>query len=313
MEKPVISLIIATHNNGEDLRRAIVSTCEQDFTLPYEVIIVIDACTDGTLALVTELEKKYPHLRHYEVANRSLPKNRIFGVKNALGDYIMFLDGDDYIASNMMSKMYEAMIKYDVDMVNCSLTYVKKNGLQKAIIRSNALLDHYQALQAFFNDITIRGFMHLKMFKRELFLKIDFIDKLDLKNIMYEDTLFTFFYLLQCRKVKNIKDRLHFYNKTNEASMTRTGYNRCTDSMAVRNLFRVKIEELDDPKIRKMFRRTKFRIWTLMLADIVMSKFPDKATKKQVKKNIYSDFHNMFAKDFKLEKAIYKELIYLDK
>lgn len=311
MEKAVITLIIPTHNNGMDLKKSVLSACNQDFDKPFEVIVVADACTDDTVKLVKELQKEHPQINLYEVSNRSLLKNRVFGARHAKGDLLMFLDGDDWIAPNTMSKMYEAMTTCDADLVNCNFNIVRKNKIKKYGFSSDAILNKEQAIDALFKDISFRGFMHTKMFKKDLFLKIEILDKIidsNIGNMVYEDTLFNFFYLINVNKVKCIKDNLHFYNKTNEESMTSTGYKRAIDYAKVRNLIRMKIEELNDDKIRRCFLKHKFRSKTLLFADIFLSKFPDKQTKHEIKKSVIHDHKNIYSKHFDIGKAIYKNL-----
>lgn len=310
MDKPVVTLIIPTHNNGPDLKRAIVSACEQDFTSPYEVMVVLDACTDGSLDLVKELQERYPHLIYYEVENKSLPMNRIFGAKHAQGDYLMFLDGDDYVSPQIVSKMYHALVDNEADLVNCSTIYVRKKRQHKTFFRSNKLMNKYQAYNAFFSDISFRGFMHTKIFRKDLFLKIDFIDKLQLRNLMYEDVLLVFFYLLNVNKVKCIKDCLHYYNKTNTTSMTSSGYKRSIDGVCVKNLFRYHMEKIQDEKLKKVFFKHKLRARSLLFADYLLSYFPDKETKKRIKKETKHDFKLAYKKKVDVNDFIYKDLFY---
>ena len=303
-----ISVIIPTHNNASSIKETILSVVNQDFKGEYEIIVLNDSSTDGSDVIIKELAKEYKIIKYHEVNNRSLPRNRIEGVKLAKGKYIMFLDGDDKYAPNMLSRMYEEITSNDYDLVNCGFYYLRKNNrIEKAIDSTDKELDKYQAIKALFKDTFYRGYMHTKIFKKDIFSKIDFPN---IGNIMYEDTLFNFYYLINCNKIKCIKDRLHYYNKTNEGAMTRTGYNRCHDNMAVRNSIRNKIEELNDDKLRKIFLKSRFRIWLLLFSDFLLSKFPDYKTKVEIRKLVYSDFHNVYSKRFDKVKANFKYLMY---
>lgn len=308
--KPTISLIICTHNNAKDLPKAIDSVCKQDFKLPFELIVINDDSTDNTKEIVENFQKEYPFIRYFEVKNHSLPMNRIFGVKHAEGEYIMFLDGDDWIAPNMMTKMYDAMISSDADLVNCGMYFVRDKKTSKSKLVSDNLLNQEEAFKELFKDYKFRSYMHTKLFKKELFLKIDFIDKVDVRNIMYEDLLFCFFYLVNVKKVKCIKDCLHFYNKTNSGAMTKTGYNRSQDSMKVRATIRAMIEKINNKNVRKSFIQSKSRASGLLFVDYLLSKFPDSKTKKEVRRLTKADFKNIYSKKFDIDKINYKDLIY---
>ena len=87
MDKPVISISIATHNNGVYLNKAISSCLEQDFKLPYEVIVIADACNDNTKEVVESLMKTHKNLFYYEVNNKCVLKNRIYASKIAKGEF----------------------------------------------------------------------------------------------------------------------------------------------------------------------------------------------------------------------------------
>ena len=315
MDKPVISISIATHNNGVYLNKAISSCLEQDFKLPYEVIVIADACNDNTKEVVESLMKTHKNLFYYEVNNKCVLKNRIYASKIAKGEFLMFLDGDDYFAPNALSVMYDAITKYDVDLVNANFSFVRRNGISKYPFTSDALLNRNEALKALFEDITFRGYMHTKIFKTSIFRNMEItktLEKIDLGNLMYEDILLNFYYILSSKKVKCIKDTIHFYNKTNPSSMTSSGYRRVADNVTVRNLIRYKIEQLGDEDVRKTFLKTKGRINLLITSDFMMSKFPNRKVKQTIKKEVRNDLKNIFSKKYDVAKSLYVGLIHIN-
>ncbi|MBN1492650.1 MAG: glycosyltransferase family 2 protein, partial [Candidatus Omnitrophica bacterium] len=85
-----ISVIIPTFNRKDLLKRALDSVCGQTFT-PYEVIVVDDGSSDGTLALQAD----YPDVVFVSQENRGVSAARNNGVAKAHGEWICFLDSDD--------------------------------------------------------------------------------------------------------------------------------------------------------------------------------------------------------------------------
>jgi glycosyltransferase involved in cell wall biosynthesis len=108
MHKTVFSIIIPTYNRANLLSKAIESVIEQTYT-NWELIIVDDGSTDHTKELVENYSKKDNRFRYVyqENAERSTARNN--GIKNANGEYICFLDSDDYFLTNRLQSLYESI------------------------------------------------------------------------------------------------------------------------------------------------------------------------------------------------------------
>lgn len=310
MEQKAISIIIPTHNNAHYLKRSLASCLEQDFKLPFEILVIDDCSEDETKQIVEELRKEHSNIRYFYVANRCPLKNRLYGVEQAEGECIIFLDADDYLAKNMLSKMHQTLKENEADLVNCGMNYIKKGGIRPSKLVKDATYNRNEAIKALFDDTSFRSFLHTKIFKKELLLKMDFLGKIELHNFMFEDSLLCFHYLLLSKKVISIKDRLHYYEKTNEGSATSKGYQRAIDNVSVRTSIRAKIEDMGDTDLRKLFLKSKVRTRLLLASDYVLSVFPDKKTKKEIKAKTKADFKNAYGKTFSRDKANYKELVY---
>ena len=113
MEKPVVSTVVITHNNGDLFVKALNSLINQSFKQPYEIIVINDCSNDNTEQFVLEMAKKHPHIVYKAVNNRSAALSRFDGVKLARGEYITFLDGDDYYHPDYVSTMYEQIRKHN--------------------------------------------------------------------------------------------------------------------------------------------------------------------------------------------------------
>lgn len=300
-----ISVIIPTHNNELDINRAISSILNNSFK-DVEIIVINDDSSDKTLEIINSLAKDNKNIVIKNVNNHSALKNRLEGARLAKGKYLMFLDADDYFTSDALEVMYKTITSGDYDLVNCNFFFLRKNGLKKALFKKNKELDKYEAINALFKDTYFRGYMHTKIYKKELVLKIK---EPNISNIMYEDLLFNFLYLLNVDKVKTIKNALHIYNKTNENSVTSTGYKRSIHNVMVRNAIRNKIEEINDDRLRKIFLKSKFRSRLLLFSDYLLSSFPNKKEKRNIKKSTKSDFKNIYSKHFDIKKSKYIDLV----
>ena len=170
MEQVAVSIIIPTHDNAAYLKRSLASCIEQDFSLPYEVLVIDDCSKDGTKETVESFQKDHPFISYFYVENRCPLKNRLYGVEKAQGECVIFLDADDYLAKNMLSKMYQTLKDNEADLVNCGMNYIKKGGVHPSKLVKNATYDRNQAIRALFADTSFRSFLHTKIFKKELLL-----------------------------------------------------------------------------------------------------------------------------------------------
>lgn len=109
-----ISVIVPVYNLENYLDETIKSIVNQTFD-DYEVIFVDDGSNDNSIKII----EKYPQITLYKINHQGAGSARNFGFKKAKGDYILFLDGDDVFDKNYLSKMYQAAIEYQADLVVC--------------------------------------------------------------------------------------------------------------------------------------------------------------------------------------------------
>lgn len=116
MSKGVIllSVILPTHNRGHCIEKMIDSVLMQDFK-NFELIIVDDGSTDGTMEM---LKKRYDNtdLRIVYKANEGVSSARNLGISLARGEYITFVDSDDYLLDGFFRDIYESILHYRADV-----------------------------------------------------------------------------------------------------------------------------------------------------------------------------------------------------
>ena len=112
-----ISVIIPCFNVKDYVRRAVSSAASQTAP-PKEIICVDDGSTDGTLGVLRELEKEYAGLvRVYTGSNKGAPAARNWGLKEAQGDFVQFLDADDELDRGKLEAQIAIMQREGVDLV----------------------------------------------------------------------------------------------------------------------------------------------------------------------------------------------------
>lgn len=265
MNEIKVSIIAITHNQEDLIKRALSSLVNQNFTLPYEIIVVNDSSSDLTGSIILDFAKNYSNIKTINVNCSSAGLARIEGIKISKGKYVTFLDCDDYYATNMVSTLYNTIEKEQADIVNCSHYYIRRNKITRNTWTKNIVLDKNGAINALFSDVYFHGFMWSKMFKGEIIRSIDF--HLPTENIMFEDILMSFEVLLKCTKIVSISTPLYYYNKNNRESITSTTKCRAQNNVDVFAAIRYEIDLIDDLELKRIWRKHHTRRRLSVLAD----------------------------------------------
>lgn len=115
-----LSYIIPAYNVSLYIERCINSVYEQELDLDeFEIIVVDDGSTDNTLAILQKLLKKekYSNLKVFHQNNMGPSSARNFGLDKAVGEYIWFIDADDYIRSDSVKNLFEQIEKFKPDLL----------------------------------------------------------------------------------------------------------------------------------------------------------------------------------------------------
>ena len=122
-----ISIIIPVYNTAKYLKRCLDSVLAQSYK-DFEMVIINDGSTDNSEQIINEYKDKYPDLISYY--NKS---TRNFGIEKAKGEYIMFLDSDDYI-DKVLLKTLEQYTNKDIDLIKFKLQRVDEEGKTLEIV-----------------------------------------------------------------------------------------------------------------------------------------------------------------------------------
>ena len=124
----LISVVINGYNTGKYIKKCVDSALNQDFE-DYEIVIIDDGSTDGSDVIGEELAEKYENVSAFTKENGGLADARNYGLDKAKGEYILYVDGDDYIEPNSISKIWEKCIEQNKpDMVFLCATRLYDDG-----------------------------------------------------------------------------------------------------------------------------------------------------------------------------------------
>ena len=142
MEQKTISVIVPIYNGEQYLAQCIESILIQTYSM-LEIILINDGSKDTSLQICKEYEQKDSRIKVYDLQNGGVSRARNFGLSVATGDYVAFVDCDDYLSAEMYQKLLERAELECADMTFCKYVCLKKDG-QK--------LENESALNKFVND-----------------------------------------------------------------------------------------------------------------------------------------------------------------
>lgn len=122
-----VSIIIPVYNTSKYLEECINSIYSQTFK-NLEVIAINDGSTDDSLNILNRLKEKYSELIIINKKNTGVSDTRNIGIKMSSGDFIMFVDSDDYIEKDMIEIMLEKAIETKADIVRCNANLFNISG-----------------------------------------------------------------------------------------------------------------------------------------------------------------------------------------
>lgn len=124
-KKPLISVIVPVYNVEKYLPKCLDSLLAQTWQ-ELEIIVVDDGSPDNSWDIMQEYARRDSRVRLIRQKNGGLSAARNAGVEAARGEWIGFLDSDDYVAPEMYERLYRAAVEQGAQMAVCSFTYVHR-------------------------------------------------------------------------------------------------------------------------------------------------------------------------------------------
>lgn len=127
MEYPLISIIVPVYNVQEYLPRCVESLQNQTYP-QIEILLVDDGSTDKSSVLCDRLAKKDQRIRVFHKKNGGSSSARNLGIAEARGEYLGFVDSDDYVEPDMYQRLYDAIEEYDVSAAQTGRDEIDPKG-----------------------------------------------------------------------------------------------------------------------------------------------------------------------------------------
>lgn len=271
MKKPKVSVIVPVYNTEQYLEQCLSSIVNQRLK-EIEIICIDDGSTDKSIEILNEFSKHDSRFMIYqsEKGNQGPGAIRNMALKKATGEYISFVDSDDFIHKNMLKSLYSSAINEKPDIVMCSTQeFITKPG--------DTLLycdyDHFLPTNL---DRTTFTWLEIKdiLFKlrfacwNKLYRK-SFLVENDIEfseGIFYEDLFFTYKALLCAASLKFVRKVFYFNRIHRPGSTTSIQSSRSYDGLKAIGIFeRYLRERKENDLLKDSFMEFKLRKYLLYL------------------------------------------------
>ena len=232
-----ISIIVPVYNVENYLAKCLDSLVNQSYE-NIEILVINDGSKDHSGEIITEYAGKYPgKIKAFTKENGGLSDARNFGLDNATGDYIGFVDSDDYVTPAMFEEMVLLAIKHQSEMVICNIQKVDENGQVTQKLTQIPNMPEKIKLEDYFSVFSdISYFACNKLFKKELFYQKRFK-----KGVHFEDIQLIPQLLLECETIAQTQN-FHYQYLERTDSITKTHTEKGLDILKavqdVENVFR---------------------------------------------------------------------------
>ncbi|MBO5421992.1 MAG: glycosyltransferase family 2 protein [Clostridia bacterium] len=239
-----ISIVVPSFNEEKNISRCLDSILDQTFK-NLEVICVDDNSTDSTFDIIKEYSLKDNRIKPFKNPSKGVSSARNFGVENSCGDYIGFVDSDDFIQPQMYEFLLRAISENNCELVTCR--YEKTSQIKKKIFQYNCRECFAEEFINFFdsdfvakNELTLTSAC-MKLISRKLIEKCESFSKYKIG----EDTIYCADLWIKAGKVFLVDCPLYcYYTNTESVSYTEVWHQKWFDLIETRFIAYEKFKQL---------------------------------------------------------------------
>lgn len=215
MEAKKISVIVPVYNVDSSLRKCVSSIIRQDYS-NLEIILIDDGSTDESGLICDSLAEQDIRIKVIHKKNGGLSSARNDGLKIATGEYIQFIDSDDWIQEEMLTNLCDTLDNTDADLAVCGI--IITDGINNEPLQwfeENQVFTTQDALDQLIYNKKLTSHAWNKLYKYEVIKDVPFPE-----GKLYEDIRMMHFVFEKCRKVAVVKERYYYYyQRSNSITM----------------------------------------------------------------------------------------------
>ncbi len=230
----VLSIIVPVYNMAADGKLTFCMDSLLNQTIKdYEIIAVDDCSTDGSMDILKDYEKRYPEKLKaiHSDKNHHQGGAKNIGLRMAKGDWIGFIDADDWISPDMYERLIGKAEETGADVVGCDYSFVYEHTFKvgdEVIANSRrdqtGILDHDKKASLIMDG----GSLCVKIFRRQTIIENELFFP---EDIFYEDNALSNSYLLLSKRFEYIEEPLYYYYQHDSSTVHSFSERRCRDRM----------------------------------------------------------------------------------
>ncbi len=281
----MISIIVPIYNTPKDyIQKCISSLLKQTYS-SYEILLVDDGSNEDVADYCDELSHKDLRIRVYHQKNRGVSSARNLGLEVAEGEYIAFVDADDWVEPDYIEKLLSA-IEMNAEMAICNICYDYGEDSNSDLTGSNLKKVEYNKSEVYKELLyskEIGGFLWNKLFKKKFITK-----RLDESLHYSEDYVFVAEYCRQITKAIYLDSKLYHYRQDGNSATKELSYNSRIYTLmeSYKNIERIYLEEL--PAEEVFVQKNTLKIALNLRARYLIGRVNNKEEYLQIIKTIKS-------------------------
>lgn len=312
----MISVIIPIYNSENYIKRCLDSLLAQVFT-DFEVLLIDDGSTDSSVSICKSIINTDSRFKLFIKKNGGSASARNFGLLNAQGDYIVFVDSDDFVSPNYLQILYATMIKYDADIVQCDYQTCNDYSIKNDFINYTGKVEIYDNVMMLNDFVSKKTYVSTAVLWNKIYKKELFINLLFTEGKVVDDEYVIYKLIYKSKKIIKIHSILYFYYLSTNSQMR--------SRKTIRELDKIKLLEeqllfFKENQLHVLYDKLLYRYYCIIIDcyNLIREEYSDqkelllalKLKKKKVKTMIFNKninitdkflliFRNYFYKLFK--------------
>lgn len=245
----LVTVIIPVYNAAPYLKKCLASICQQTLKA-IEIIAINDGSTDDSLSILHQFALQDQRIIIHNKSNGGVSHARNIGINKARGQYVTFVDADDWIEPSMLEQLYSAIQETKTEIAKCDVFVDGKNDGNRLNYPStvNALFDPQKCLHLLFTEFNEKhfGFACCKLYSKAFLDQCGIRFEEDMN--FSEDVLFITKAITKSKTICYVPQQLYHYNVLPQQSLTRSYrknerekydviYERIRETLVAENIF----------------------------------------------------------------------------